>query len=57
VVRRPTLLRHPEVGGALAELAGKISDQDMQRMNYAVEGQHREMKEVVREFLQQKGLQ
>ena len=57
VVRRPTLLRHPEVGGALAELAGKISDQDMQRMNYAVEGQHRDMKEVVREFLQQRGLQ
>jgi osmoprotectant transport system substrate-binding protein len=57
VIRRQTLAGHPEVGGALAELAGKISNQDMQRMNYAVDGQHRDIKQVVREFLQQKGLE
>ena len=57
VIREQTLTLHPEVGRALDELAGKVSDQDMQQMNYAVDGQHRDIKEVVREFLQRKGLQ
>jgi osmoprotectant transport system substrate-binding protein len=56
VMREPTLARHPEVGQTLAELAGKISDQEMLQMNYAVEGQHRDIKDVVSEFLQTKGL-
>lgn len=56
VVRQPTLALHPEVGAALAMLAGKFSDQDMQQLNYAVDGQHRDIKEVVREFLQRKGI-
>lgn len=57
VIRQSTLGRHPEVGRVLAELAGKVSDQDMQQMNYAVDGRHRDIKEVVREFLRNKGLQ
>ena len=56
VVRDPTLARHPEVGRILEELAGKISDQEMQALNYAVDGQHRDSKDVVREFLRRKGL-
>src|ERR1700756_2667362 len=56
VMREPTVARHPEVAQALAELAGKISDQEMLQMNYAVEGQHRGIKDVVSEFLQTKGL-
>src|SRR5579864_1679531 len=56
VIRQPTIARHPEVGQALAELAGKISDQEMQQLNYAVEGQHRDIKDVAREFLDRKGL-
>jgi osmoprotectant transport system substrate-binding protein len=48
--------KRPEVAAALAELAGKISDQDMQQLNYAIDGQHRDLKEVVREFLRKKGL-
>jgi osmoprotectant transport system substrate-binding protein len=48
--------RHPEVAAALAELGGKISDQDMQQLNYAVDGQHRDLKEVVGEFRRKKGL-
>jgi glycine betaine/choline ABC-type transport system substrate-binding protein len=56
VIRQPTLARHPEVGRALDELAGKISDQDMQQLNYAVDGQHRDIKEVVQDFLKKKGL-
>jgi glycine betaine/choline ABC-type transport system substrate-binding protein len=57
VMRQETITRHPEVARALDDLAGKISDQDMQQLNYAVDGNHRDMKEVVREFLHTKGLQ
>ncbi|MDP9262906.1 MAG: ABC transporter substrate-binding protein [Acidobacteriota bacterium] len=56
VVRRQTLERHPEVRRALEELAGKISEPEMRRMNYAVDGEHRDVKEVVREFRKSKGL-
>jgi glycine betaine/choline ABC-type transport system substrate-binding protein len=52
IIRQELVHQHPEVKQALDELAGKISDQDMQRLNYAVDGQHRDVKEVVREFLQ-----
>ena len=56
VVRRQTLEQHPEVARALAEFAGKISDQEMQQLNYAVDGEHRDVKEVAREFLRRKQL-
>jgi osmoprotectant transport system substrate-binding protein len=56
IVRQEVLSRHPEVGHALAELAGKISDDDMRQLNYAVDGQHRDVKDVVREFLRRRGL-
>jgi osmoprotectant transport system substrate-binding protein len=56
VIRRQTLQLHPEVAAALAELANKITDQDMQKLNYAVDGQHRDIKDVVRQFLVSKGV-
>lgn len=56
VVRRQTLEQHPEVARVLAEFAGKISDQEMQQLNYAVDGEHRDVKEVAREFLRRKQL-
>lgn len=56
VMRGEMLEQHPEVGAALDSLAGAISDVDMRRMNYAVDGQHRDPTAVVREFLQQRGL-
>jgi osmoprotectant transport system substrate-binding protein len=56
IVRQETLARHPEVGQALDQLAGKISDDDMRQLNYAVDGQHRDVKEVVRAFLRGKAL-
>jgi osmoprotectant transport system substrate-binding protein len=56
VVREQTLEEHPEVAQALAELAGKISDEEMRQLNYAVEGAHRDVKEVVHEFLTAKRL-
>jgi osmoprotectant transport system substrate-binding protein len=51
IIRQETLSRHPEVKQALDELSGRISDDTMRQLNYAVDGQHRDVKEVVREFL------
>jgi osmoprotectant transport system substrate-binding protein len=56
IMRQQTIARHPEVAKALDDLAGKISDQDMQQLNYAADGNHRDIKEVVREFLHAKGM-
>jgi osmoprotectant transport system substrate-binding protein len=56
IVRRETLARHPAVRAALAELAGKISADEMRRLNYAVDADHRDPADVVREFLRSKGL-
>jgi len=56
IVREQVLGEHPEVQTALARLAGKITEADMRRMNYAVDGEHRDAKQVVAEFLGQKGL-
>jgi osmoprotectant transport system substrate-binding protein len=54
IIRQETLARHPELKPALDDLAGKISDAEMRQLNYAVDGQHRDVKQVVREFLQAK---
>jgi osmoprotectant transport system substrate-binding protein len=56
VMRGEMLKSHPEVGAALGELAGAISDDDMRRLNYAVDGQHRDAADVAREFLRQRAL-
>jgi osmoprotectant transport system substrate-binding protein len=56
IIREETLIRHPEVKAALDALAGKISDDEMRQLNYAIDGQHRDVKEVVRDFLRRKGL-
>jgi osmoprotectant transport system substrate-binding protein len=54
IVRRETLKRHPEVREALNQLGGKISDEEMRRLNYEVDGEHRDVVEVVRAFLRAK---
>ena len=56
IFREETLRQHPEVKQALDDLARKISDDNMRRLNYEVDGQKRDVKEVVREFLRGKGL-
>ena len=56
VIRSETLKQHPEAVQALGQLGERISDQDMRQLNYAVDGQRRDVKDVVQEFLQQKGL-
>jgi len=56
VIRQPTLQQHPELSQAIAALGGKISDQEMQKLNYALDGEHRDPKDVAHEFLESKGL-
>jgi glycine betaine/choline ABC-type transport system substrate-binding protein len=56
IIRQEMLARHPEVKNALEELMGKISDDDMRQLNHALDGQHRNVEEVVREFLKKKSL-
>jgi glycine betaine/choline ABC-type transport system substrate-binding protein len=56
LVRRAMLDKHPEAGAALGQLTGKISEDEMRRMNYAVDGGHRDPAEVVREFRKTKNL-
>jgi osmoprotectant transport system substrate-binding protein len=50
VVREATLEQHPDLRSVLDALGGKISDDDMRRMNYALDGEHRDVASVVREF-------
>jgi osmoprotectant transport system substrate-binding protein len=56
VIREQTLTEHPEIGPALDGLGEKISDEEMRRLNYEVDGKKRDVKEVVREFLRNKSL-
>jgi osmoprotectant transport system substrate-binding protein len=56
IVRPDALNRFPGMDTAIEELSGKISDTEMRRMNYAVDGEHRDMAQVARDFLQSKGL-
>jgi len=50
VVRAATFDRHPELRAVLDALGGKISDDDMRQMNYALDGQHRDVTSIVRDF-------
>jgi osmoprotectant transport system substrate-binding protein len=56
IVRPDALSRFPGMKAAIEELAGKISDTEMRKMNYAVDGERRDIAAVAREFLKSKGL-
>jgi osmoprotectant transport system substrate-binding protein len=56
VVRNDALRRWPQISTALHALAGKITAEDMRAMNEAVDGEHRDPAEVVREFRARKAL-
>ncbi|WP_245817874.1 glycine betaine ABC transporter substrate-binding protein [Granulicella rosea] len=53
--REDSLRTHPEIQTALDRMAGKVSAGEMQAMNDAVDGQHRDVEEVVRAYRRQKG--
>ncbi|MEH2175398.1 glycine betaine ABC transporter substrate-binding protein [Nostoc sp.] len=56
IVRQETLKKYPELRTAIASLAGKISADEMRQLNYLVEGELRNVKDVVQEFRKSKGL-
>lgn len=51
VVRADALSRHPGMREALDALTGKLTDRAMQKLNYEMDGKHRPLAEVAREFL------
>lgn len=51
LMRQETLKKHPEIQTALEKLAGKITSDEMTRMNYAVDVEGKEAKDVAREYL------
>jgi osmoprotectant transport system substrate-binding protein len=56
LVRGDSLRKHPEIQTALERLAGKVTAEEVQAMNDAVDAQHRDVGDVVREFRQRKRL-
>ena len=56
LVRREVLSTHPELSAVLSQLSGRISEEEMRRLNYQVDGEKRDFKAVVREFLVSEGL-
>ncbi|HTV09096.1 MAG TPA: glycine betaine ABC transporter substrate-binding protein [Candidatus Aquilonibacter sp.] len=56
LVREDSIKRWPQIAIAMNRLAGKVSKDDMRAMNVAVEAQHRDVAEVVRQFRAAHGL-
>ncbi len=56
LVRQDSVAKHPEIQTAMTRLAGKVSADEVQAMNDAVDAQHRDVGEVVREFRGKNGL-
>ncbi len=56
LIRAEALQRWPRIANALADLAGRIDAKEMREMNEAVDGEHLDPAEVVREFRRGKGL-
>lgn len=56
VIRSEVLEAHPELNGIFEKLTGLISDADMAQMNYQVESQGEEPRDVAQAYLQAHGL-
>jgi osmoprotectant transport system permease protein len=52
VARADTLLQYPQVRTALEGLSGRLSAADMRAMNYAADVEHRDITQIVRQFLE-----
>ncbi|PAX45644.1 ABC transporter substrate-binding protein [Brunnivagina elsteri CCALA 953] len=50
IFRRETLKKYPQLSKGISQLAGKITADEMRQLNYLVEGELRDVKEVVSEF-------
>ncbi|MDJ0735880.1 MAG: glycine betaine ABC transporter substrate-binding protein [Nostocaceae cyanobacterium] len=56
VIRQETLQKYPQIKKAVSQLSGTITADEIQQLNYLVEGELRKVKNVVQEFRQKKGL-
>jgi len=56
IVNRRAFERYPELRTVLNEINRRITADEMRRLNYAVDGDHRDVRDVVREFLAAKKL-
>ncbi|MDP8979025.1 MAG: ABC transporter substrate-binding protein [Acidobacteriota bacterium] len=56
VVRADTLAAFPELKKALGELSGKLTDDAIRKLNYEVDGKHRPVPEVAKDWLRGAGL-
>ncbi|HHT7651133.1 ABC transporter permease/substrate-binding protein [Streptococcus suis] len=56
LLSKETLEKYPELEQVLGVLAGKISTEEMMRMNYAVDVEGKSAEQVAREYLEQEGL-
>ena len=57
IVRPQVFQECPQARAAFERLAGRIAADDMRQMNYAVDGEKKDVADAVREFLQRQGLQ
>ncbi|HEX9881487.1 MAG TPA: glycine betaine ABC transporter substrate-binding protein [Hyphomicrobium sp.] len=56
VVRKDVLARHPEIRTVIAPLADVLDDKTMRALNWSVDGEKKNPREVASEFLRSKGL-
>jgi glycine betaine/choline ABC-type transport system substrate-binding protein len=56
VVRQAALEKYPALREVLKQLGGILSVDQMRKLNYAVDAEKRQAKDVAREFLRQKRL-
>lgn len=56
VVRDEVIEAHPELNDVFEKLTGLITDHDMAQMNYAVESEEKEPRDVAEDFLRANGL-
>ncbi len=56
IVRQQTLEKYPQLRQALQQLGGTITEKDMRSLNYQVDGEGKDVKQVVQQFLKSKGL-
>lgn len=56
VVRQSALEKYPALREVLKQLGGILTVDEMRKLNYAVDGEKRQAKDVAREFLRGKGL-
>ncbi|MBW4563191.1 MAG: ABC transporter substrate-binding protein [Mojavia pulchra JT2-VF2] len=56
IVRKETLKKYPQLRQAIAQVAGRITADEMRQLNYLVEGELQNIKDVVHEFRKSKKL-